>query len=348
MDKSTKILVSIIGVMLLIIGYQQKKISDTKSQLTQVITQKDLGGGTTRSSVHNGTVEDVMNAAADAGMSISAVKDDAESHGASITGANVSVARTDGSTHSDVSSSRTAKRQRGNETSVNPHDSTSASNTQGGNTSSEAKQDPTTCGPNASTEKCPYNDDEQILDVYEQIGDQKIAFGNVSFKAWELKPWSLTVLPREYRSTVIFAETDDGQKIAYSHNSITVGDTTVNLPISSSKFITSPKPAKFRLSPRLHLSVSLGLTLPLFLDGQFGAKVHFFNYGSDKLMPDFTFAGVGLGYSAGQSSMVFGFTPALYRVGKHLPLVEDLYIGPEVTVSLSGSFSILLSLSTAL
>jgi hypothetical protein len=338
--KTNKLLLLTIGLMLLIIGIQHKQLQDANSKLTKVIDQKDIGGGIVRSSTSVGTSADIDSMALDAGVDISRIRSDATDNGAVVTGINVTTANTSGSNSTNVRSSRSKPR-----TDVAQPNFGSCVCPPNQGSSSDIKIPPPTapaCAPGR------YENSEQVLDINEPVTDQNIPFGEVTFKAWKEDPWSLSVFPRSYKSSVVFAEDDDGRKIAYSHMEIIQGDNKVTLPISTAEMVMTPKPAKFRWASRLHLGVSGGIHTTLGITGNAGLAFYFANYGSDKFLPDFTFIGAGLGYDFLNSSPVISLNPASYRIGQHLPFVQDLYLSPQLTLDLSLKVGLLVSISTAL
>jgi hypothetical protein len=341
----TNIYLSLIILGLLgFIGYQQRKISNQDVKITDLVHQKDLGNGVTRSGVRIGTADDVDGFAADAGVSMATVKEDAEKHGAVVTGVNVVEGTTHGTVASGVSSSRTKKwtipteQPSGSQASKEPP--------KPAGTESNEKEVCKKCS-DCGSSKSEVSHEEQILDLVEKVGEKEINVGEVSFKSWELKPWSYSLFPRTFKSATVIAEDDDGNKLAYNHLEISVNGTSFELPVTTSTLVETPKPAKFRWFPRLNLGVGAGMTKSIDPEFKAGVSLSLANYGSMKLLPDWQFIGVGVNYSV-QDLVSFSITPAYYRIGKHLPLVENLYFGLDLSIGLSANMAFTGSLSCAL
>lgn len=336
----------IIAILLAFVIYQHNANRQLRSQIIETVDQKDLGKGTVRSSTSIGTQDDINDAAADAGMNMSAVKKDMEEHGTSATGVNVTESRTTGETVTNAGSSRTRRRSDSAATTsvtscVCPsiHEVPAVDTERTERAARESKPEKSTV--------CRYDNDEQILDLNEKVGSDTVPFAEVSFKSWTSNPWNYVVYPRSYKSTVLFTEDDDGNKIAYSHSTITVADKTVNLPVETSKFMAAPKPARFRVFPRMYLSSGVGFDLNDGIEWQAGLGLYILNYGPEKLAPTWQFAGLGLNYST-TSSLSLSLVPVSYNIGPHIPFLHSLYLGPSVSVGLDLGFSFGASLSANL
>src|SRR3990167_1701729 len=204
--------------------------------------------------------------------------------------------------------------------------------------------------PNGGTVECPnpdpfgYQTNSQVLVLNEQFdGKTKLPFGDVQFNAWRQNPWELNIYPRRYSVTTVLGEDDEGRHYTYHKFTITSNGTTVPVKITDAKFVEEKPESKFRFNPRLYMSVDLGTHVhpaPL-AEVLPNLQVSLFSYGKTKLGPSWTFAGVGLGYASQSNELGVVVSPVNYNVAQHLPLVENLHVGPSVMVNTSGGFAIL-------
>lgn len=184
----------------------------------------------------------------------------------------------------------------------------------------------------------------QLLKLSEPTADKKeIPFGEVEFKAWEEKPWGLKVYPRDYSVVSVLGQDESGKHYTYHKFMVTTNGTTYPIQVTDAKFVEEKPEAKFRFSPRLYLGVEAGgyvypLPRPEVLPN---LQVSLFSYGQTKVNPTWTFLGLGIGYGSQTKTLGFVLTPVRYNVARHLPLVENLYIGPSVMVNTTGGIAIL-------
>lgn len=338
MKNSLKVFLPVILMLLGYIWHQNSQIQDLNQRISDHVDQATLDGGIIRSSRDTVSAADFNSFAADAGIDLNVIRDDAGKHGATVTGANVTNSHTDGSTVNAVGSSRTRARsdKPATQSSQTPECPVCAP----GNV-------PTVCPSCSECAQNRYENAEQILDLEESIGSKKVRVGEVSFKAWLDSPWSYTLLPRVFRSSAVIAEDDEGRKLVYTKSQMIVADEVVDMPVSTSQYIETPMPPKFRWNPRLALGFGAGTSTSLELDLNAGLQMNFASYGSKKLIPDWNLLGVGVLYSS-LNTLEVAIFPASYRIARFLPFVENVYLGPAVGFGLSGRLVVFLNVSSNL
>lgn len=183
-----------------------------------------------------------------------------------------------------------------------------------------------------------YLDTIQELSIYEPFSNTlKVPFGSVQFNARESNPWSEDIFPREYSTTTVIAQDEDGNSTAYSQVSITVDGKTYDVPIAKAKMMEKKPENKWRFSPRVFLGISAGAKVtgvPAF-EATPELTVSFGSYGPNINTPEFVVGGVGVGYHAVNQLPALVITPINYRIGKHIPFMPNLYIGPSVSIDTS-------------
>lgn len=209
--------------------------------------------------------------------------------------------------------------------------------------------------PECTGEVCsdPYGNigNKQTLKLNEPIKDgQSIPFGSVDFQAWERNPWSLEVYPRIYSATTVIGEDVEGKQYAYNQFTVESNGEKVTLPITQSTLIQErPKPS-FIFNPRLQMGADGGLTVNPTPRAEFipNLQVTLFSYGQTKTSPVWSFAGVGLGYEVANERPAVVITPAEYNVGTDLPLIDNLHVGPSLTVDTNSTVGISMGMKVGL
>ena len=77
-------------------------------------------------------------------------------------------------------------------------------------------------------------------------------------------------------------------------------------------------------------------------------QVSLLSQGKVKPDPNWIFLGLGIGYEAVQDKFVFISNPVSYNIGHHLPLVNNVFIGPSILTSLNGDIAILAGIRAGL
>ena len=202
--------------------------------------------------------------------------------------------------------------------------------------------DGTTCDPYG------YLTNSQLLSLYEPFNkDLRVPIGDVTFEAWKEKPWSVNVLPRQYKLHTVLGQDEDGRYYVYNRFQVEVDGKTHNIPIDQSEVVEKLPESEFRFDPHINLGLTVG---PSIATGNLDPNeskvqaevmptldVSLFSYGETKVSPEWKFLGIGLGYESQRVNMGVILNPVDYNVGKHIPMMNNLYLGPTVGVDLEGN-----------
>jgi len=191
----------------------------------------------------------------------------------------------------------------------------------------------------------------QVLRVSEPFGgDLSVPFGRVKFRSWKKKPWDLEVYPRSYSLTTVLGHDVEGKHIVYNKFSIKANGNDHPIKITNSKFLETFPDPEFRLSPRVYLGVDAGAHVNPAPKAEVtpNLQVSIFSYGRTKINPKCTFLGVGLGFESQDKKLGVILSPVNYNVAKHIPFMDNVYVGPSVSVNTSGSFSVLAGVKVGL
>lgn len=194
-------------------------------------------------------------------------------------------------------------------------------------------------------DKFGYLDNVQHLKLDEPFSNKtSVPFGSVDFSARNDNPWSETIYPRTYSTTTVIAEDDDGKSTAYSQVSVTVEGKTYTVP-AEAKYLEKKPENKWRFSPRVFLGISAGAqvtNVPAF-ETTPELSVSFASYGPNVNQSEIFVGGIGIGYHAIAQRPAVVITPINYRIGKHIPFMPNLYLGPSVSVELSATPNVVIS-----
>jgi hypothetical protein len=296
--------VLIISVMGYIIKIQHDTVERLKFIETSVVESKNIGKGIVREQASYVTKKDLESMVKDQGMDLSAIKKDLDVLGANVNGISTVKIVTQGYRAENIPSTNTTPR------------------------------DPATVKGDSTPDPNGYQSATQWLTLSEPIGSEKVPFGKVGFSAWEPKPWSEEITPRVYNSTTVLGKNEDGRTYAYTKFTIEVDGKKYTIPITEAKIAEEYPTASFHFSPRLYLGVDIGAIAnpPMHLEFMPNLGLSFFSYGQTKLNPDWTFLTLGLGYETQTKGISLFLNPIDYNIAKHLPFVNNLYIGPSVSV----------------
>lgn len=201
---------------------------------------------------------------------------------------------------------------------------------------------------------CPdpfgYMSHEQLLNLNEQFGSSQVPIGQVGFKAFDKAPWSLHILPREYKVGNVVGQDEDGRNFVYNKFTVNVNGKDYDLKITKSETKTLyPKSNFYWFNPHLLASFGSGININR-VDGQLapGINFGFLTYGKKKDIPTFFFAAVGFGYTLPQRQTQVSVSPIVYNVGEHLTFLKNTYVGPSVGMNFKGEFNTMLNLYVGL
>lgn len=192
-----------------------------------------------------------------------------------------------------------------------------------------------------------YFKNKQTLSLNEKLNDSTLVpLGNVSFSSWRQNPWDVNIIPRQYTVDTVLGQDDNGRHVVYNKFKIITEGKEHVVPIQQSSFKEVFPTSKFRFSPNLYLSLDAGVIVnPLIrFELQPNLLLSLFSHGQTKYKPDFNFLSFGIGYEAMSKDISLILSPINYNIGNHLPLVDNIFIGPSVSVDTTGQFAILLGM----
>lgn len=329
----------IIGALLFWIQKQKDELAELKAKNGELVGQLELKDGTTRSMSSYASKEDIERLVKESGIDYNLVKKDLKKLDSDLQGVQRLVVRSQGYQGSNIDSSSSEPGKNTDGTDVKP---------------------PVAECEDGSVVECPddfgYLTKRQVLELKEPFGETRVPFGEVGFSAWKTSPWDMHIYPREYSVTTIVSKNDAGKTNMHSKVTITSNGEDFVVPIENSNYIEKHPEAKFRFNPRLYFGVDFGLT-PYNVTSTTpnsvaevipGAQVFFFSHGRTKLDTNWALLGLGAGYATQNRALGITFTPAQYNIGKPIPLIENLFMGPTVSLDTKGNLGILLGLKVGL
>lgn len=312
------------GLVIFLVKMQMDAKTKQEALNQQIIEMKQLQDGIVRNQSKYVSKEDLDKFGKDMDLNLNAIRKDLKEFGAEVKGISTILAKSVGYKGNNLPSSGT-----------NP----------------KAPTDPETGPTCPDGESCPdpygYMSSEQLFSLHESFSDgSEIPFGSVGFSAWKEKPWSADILPREYRVSTVLAQDEDGKHYVYNKMQIDVNGEKHNVPISQAEYQETYPEAKFRFDPHIALGVDVGASITTSpkpneaiatADVVPNLQVTLFSYDQTKKNPEWTFLGVGLGYESQRNSLGILLSPVNYNVGKHIPLMDNFYLGPVVGVDIKGN-----------
>lgn len=308
----------LVSCLIFIVKVQYDTIARLKSIETSVVESKDIGNGIIRAQSAYVTQNDLERLLKEQNINIESIKNDLKTLGADIQGVNTISVVTPGYNGNNLPTTNTTP---------NPNPVNQINNDPNG-----------------------YFKNQQWFALTEPFNNNTIPFGKVGFSAWQDKPWSLEVLPRKYESITVLGQDEDGRHYAYSKFQIETNGKIYTVPISSAKLVEEYPNSKFSFNPRLYLGIDGGIIInsPIHAEITPNIGLSFFSYGKTKVSPQWSFATLGLGYSTQQKDIVLILSPINYNIGKDIPLIDNLYIGPSFSVDVYGNLGLYLGVKVAL
>ncbi len=325
LNLTSKIAIFVGGVLLFIMGsviiWKQFQISTRQDAIEQqVVAQKELAEGITRAMAQYATKKDIEDFAKESNVNLKLIKDDLDKLNASVTAINHVVVVSKPQTGTNVPSTGTTPGE--NPPAIPP---------------TGMYHDP--YGYQQNVQKLTLN--EQFLGTTDTVAS--VPFGEVGFSAWKDKPWSYNVSSREYKVTTVLGTDENQRQYAYNKFAIAVNGKEHAVAINSSTFKQEyPMPKFSFFNPRLYLGVDAGVNV-VKMRGEVSpnVSVQLMSYGRYKTQPDLSILQVGVGYGIDTKLPNVSLAPVMYNVGKHLPLMNNLYVGPSVHVNTSGDVGIM-------
>jgi hypothetical protein len=321
MSLFTKILISVGSIIILgalsFIIFKQIEISDRQHSIeTQVVKQKELVDNIMRSQSQYATRDDINKFIKENGVNLKAIQEDLDKLHASISAVNVVTVHSSGQQGNNLPSTGTGN------TNPNP----------------------------PSDDPYGYQHKTQLLSLVEQFGNMSIPFGEVGFSAWQTQPWSVNIPPREYHVTNVIGTDENQRTYIYNKFSVKVQDKDYDLKITKAETKQEFPTAKWSwFNPRLFVGIDGGVNVNQ-VKGEFtpSLDVGIMSYGRYKTQPDFSVLQVGAGFGTVSKKPQLIVTPVTYNVGQHLPLMNNMYVGPSVHIGTTGNFSVMAGIRVGL
>ena len=324
-------IILLLAILLFIIKQQHDSIERLKYAEQSVVEMKQLRDDIARAQASYATRKDVERIIKDSGVDLKPIQEDLDKLGADVQGVINIVSATPGFKGGDLPS-----------TGVTPGPKTTPVTVE--------------C-PDGKTVECPNPDKQgylakrQWLKLDEpMVGKKPVPWGKVGFSAWKKQPWDLEVYPRKYRATTVLSMNEDGRHFAHSKLTVEVGDEKVPVPITEHKLVEVLPESSFRFSPRLYMGIDGGVKAnpPAHAELIPNLQLMLFSYGKTRINPEWTFLGIGLGYEAVAEGVAIIISPINYNVGQHLPFVDNVHVGPAVSIDPDSNLSLLLGLRVGL
>lgn len=314
----TKILITIGGILLIgalgFIIYNQVQIKNQQTAIqSSIVAQQQLVDGIVRSQSQYATKEDIAKFASDNNVNLKAIQSNLDSLNAQVASINVFVASSNGQHGTNIPS---VKPGPSNPTNPNPVD----------------PKNPDPFG---------YMKAQQNLALNEDFGAVKVPFGKVGFSAWQEKPWSIDISPREYNVATVVGTDDHERQYFYNKFTMKVDGKDYDIPIKTATTKQEVPSATWSWwNPRLLMGIDGSVNITN-VKGEFTPHigVGIMSYGQYKTTPDFSILEVGVGYGTINKTAEVVVTPVAYNIGRNLfsPLMNNTYIGPSLSIGTDGS-----------
>lgn len=311
-------LVALIAALIGVIAWQRSRLSDAEARVRELssVGQVSLPDGTVRAAEIQTAPGGADEFASHLGVDLSQIRNDAAALGASVNSLVASTVRTYGKTQAGLASS-----------------------------ASEARPAASAAAPSEAppgVDRWKYTESRQVLTLTEPAPGGEVPWGTVGFSAWQQAPWDIQVLPRSYKSYTVGAIGSDGKRHAYTQFEIEVDGRTYKLPVANAQYVEDEPPSSFRW----RLTPMLGIGIGPFVHAAEGVAVlpglqfALASYGQPGTFATWVFAVPGVAYEPRLGGLALTLVPAYFNIGKPLPLLENLYVGPDVAVQFGGGVSV--------
>lgn len=214
-------------------------------------------------------------------------------------------------------------------------------------TGTTPRQDPVT----DSSNKDPFNyqNNRQEFSISESFKEQQVPIGSIGFSAWKKNPWDESIYPRQYKVANVIGQDENGRHYVYNKFFIIVNGKEYSLKLDQSNIEELLPESKWRFDTRLYAGFDGGL----YFSKPSGAfvpnlELFLFSYGKVKPDPSLIALGFGLGYETINRNIVFVFSPIDYNIGHNLPLVNNVFVGPTLSLDIKGNVAVLAGLKFGL
>lgn len=307
----------LIGALLLVIKFQRDSASENKQLQQTIVEMKKLQDGTTRSEAKFVSEKDLKQAIADQKIDVKEVEKDLKSFKAEIKAIDIVKVITPGKVQINIPSTKVVE-------NVNPQ--------------------PT------DKDSFHYLLNQQVLSLTEPIGKIDVPFGLVKFSAWQEYPWDVSISPRKYILSTVIGQDEEGTNYTYHKMLIETENKTFEVPITEAKIVQTLPKSKFYFNPKLALGVAGGISLIAVPEPEIEPfiEITLASYGKSKTNSEWLFGGIGIGYQSIEKQIDLQVTPVRYNVGYKLPLIDNLNIGPSVSINPKGEFAVYFGISASL
>lgn len=314
MSLSTKILLSIVAIVLICVGgfivFKQMETSKRLDDIqNSIVLQKQLLDNITRAQSQYASKEDIEDFAKQQNINLDVIKKDMDALNAQVKAINGITIISQSQNSNNIPSTNTTPRP-----------------------------DPTTIEP--GSDPFGYMNNTQHLALNEKFSNVEVPFGTVSFSAFRDKPWDISIAERKYSVTSVLGQDESGKYYSYSKFAIQSSGKTYDVKIDDNKFLEEYPESKFRFGPKLFLMANGGINVSHSPpQGEFtpGVAVGIASYGRTKSNPSFSIAQVGIGYGVRNKSIEFSISPVQYNIGQHIPFTSaNTYIGPTFQLNTKG------------
>lgn len=303
-------LIIVIGGLIFVIK-KQSDLADQQALIQQsVIEMKQLGDGIVRSQAQYVSKDDLDQFGKNLGINLDLIQKDLNALGANVQGINSVLVSSSGFQGNNLPS-----------TNTNP-----------GNVSAGTTPDP-----------YGYLTNQQNFSITETFDSVSIPFGSANFSAWKDKPWGLDVYKRNYNVSTVIGQDENGRHYTYNKFTVDTQGKTYTIPIASSKFEEVYPNPSFKFSPRFYLGITTGAVINPAPKAELTptAQIDLFSYGKTAIDPDWSILGLGVGYETQLKRPVIVVSPVSYNIGHHIPLMNNLHIGPTMSLDTAGGIGIL-------
>lgn len=318
MSLSTKILIFLGFLAFMVLGsviiYKQFEISARQEAIEkQMVAQKELQDNILRSMSQYATKEQIEDFAKQSNINLEEIKKDLKTLDANVTAINTVVAHSQGQAQTGVPS-----------------------------TGHTPNPTPGTVDPN-NPDPFGYAKNRQFLNLNEKFSNVEVPIGQVGFSAWKDKPWDYTIHPRTYQATTVIGTDENQRHYVYNKLSMKVGDKSYDIKLDEAKTLEQYPEAKFSwFNPRIYLGIDAGANLtPPKAEAAPSVNLQLMSYGKYKNQPDLSILQVGVTYQLDSQKVGASVMPVGYNIGKHIPLMNNLYIGPSVHLNTDGNIGIM-------
>lgn len=317
MSLLNKILI-FVGAILLIggIGFMVYKLNEISTRQTAIetslVAQKELADNIMRSQAQYATKDDIDKFIAASNVNLKAIQSDLDKLHAEVNSVNVVTVGSTGQVATNVPSTTTGP------TNPNPID--------------PAKPDP-----------FGYMKNQQKLTLNEDFSGIEVPIGDVGFSAWQEKPWSLNVAPRQYKMVNVVGLDENQRSYFYNKFTVNVNNKDYDVKITSAETKQEFPTAKFSFwNPRLFLTAGGGISFtqaPIQGSANAGVTVGIMSYGKYKTNPDISILQIGAAYQTGSQRPAVIINPVSFNIGGLLPqgLANNTYIGPSIQLDSAGN-----------